>query len=300
MKMFNNSYHISNVIAGIILILFLPTSIIAQDSLSDLIGEARSVGIEQSKINALQERAAQRGISDAELIAIIRPAVSMAERNLPSEMIFDKAFEGLSKGVPFQQIEPMLGMIAENSMRVAGIVDPWIERAEIRGMLERGGYAGNQQKFRNEMIKAGSKTLRQNFSEEVFQETIHTIADQRGIEQRNPGTVVAAANILSDLPSAAENPTESARIILRALEGGFEASDLQNLPRAMNMAQRRSEIPAGAVLEGVSRQLQGGLPAEQILQNLFNGNIGGGPPGGTPPGLNRGDRDRRGPPGNNG
>lgn len=300
MKMFNNSYHISTVIAGIIFILCLPAMIFAQDSLSDLIGEARSVGIEQSKINALQERASQRGISDAELIAIIRPAVSMAEQNLPSDMIFDKAFEGLSKGVPFQRIEPMLGMIAENSLRAAGIVDPWIERAEIRGMLERGGYAGNQQNFRNEMIKAGTKTLRQNFSEEVFQETIHTIADQRGIEQRNPGTVVAAANILSDLPSAAENPTESARVILRALEGGFEASDLQNLPRAMNMAQRRSEIPASAVLEGVSRQLQGGLPAEQILQNLFNGNIGGGPPGGTPPGLNRGDRDRRGPPGNNG
>lgn len=300
MKMFNSSYHISNVIASIILILFLPTAIIAQDSLSDLIGEARSAGIEQSKINALQERAGQRGISDAELIAIIRPAVSMAEQNLPSDMIFDKAFEGLSKGVPFQQIESMLGMISENSIRAAGIVDPWIERPEISAMLARGGDARNQQRFRNEMIKAGSKTLRQNFSEEVFQETIHTIADQRGIEQRNPGTVVAAANILSDLPSAAENPTESARIILRALEGGFEASDLQNLPRAMNMAQRRSQLPAGAVMEGVSRQMQGGVPAEQILQNLFNGNIGGGPPGGTPPGLNRGDRDRRGPPGNNG
>jgi hypothetical protein len=60
----------------------------------------------------------------------------------------------------------------------------------------------------------------------------------------------------------------------------------------MNMAQRRSQLPAQAVAQGLSRQLQGGLPASQILQNLFNGEIGGGPPGNVPPGLD-GERPGR-------
>jgi hypothetical protein len=46
------------------------------------------------------------------------------------------------------------------------------------------------------------------------------------------------------------------------------------------------------VIEGVSKQMSGGIPAKQILQNLFNGNVGGGPPGNVPKGL--GNKQNRG------
>lgn len=282
-----------------VLMLGLPVVTEAQNgTLSEMIEQARAAGIEQSRIADLQNRAQARGISDDELMQIIAPAVSMAEKNLPHEMIFEKAFEGISKNVPFQRMQPVFSSILESSEQAAGFVDEWVTRPEVGQMLQRSGERMDQDRFRNEMVRAGAKTLSQNFDGETFRETLNLISEGRIMENTRPSSVLAAVNVLSDLPSAAQEPTETARIILSALAGGFDAADLQKLPGAMHMAQRRSELPANAVAEGLSRQLQGGLPASEILQNLFNGEVGGGPPGNTPPGLDR-ERPGRGggPPG---
>ena len=279
---------------------FATKSTLQAQTLGDLIEQARSAGIEQSRIVDLQNRAEARGIGDEELMNIIRPAISMAEQNLPHEMIFEKAFEGISKRVPVHQIEPVLNSIAESSARAAQIVDVWVEKPEVGRMLNREGERMDRGTFRNEMIKASSKGLMQNFDANVMEETLESVAQSSAMGRARPSGIITAISILSDLPSAAQEPTESARIVLRAFEGGFDASDLQKLPGAMNMAQRRSQLPAQAVAEGLQRQLQGGLPASQILQNLFNGKVGGGPPGNVPPGLNRERPGRRGgPPGSN-
>ena len=277
---------------------FSPVSALQAQTLGDLIEQARSAGIEKSRIVDLQNRAEVRGISDEELMSIIRPAIAMAEQNLPHEMIFEKAFEGISKRVPIQQIQPVLNSIAESSARAAQIVDLWVEKPEVGQMLNRQGERMDRGTFRNEMIKASSKGLMQNFDRNVMAETLESVAQSSAMERARPSGLITAISILSDLPTAAQEPTESARIVLRALEGGFDASDLQKLPGAMNMAQRRSQLPAQAVAEGLARQLRGGLPASQILQNLFNGEIGGGPPGNVPPGLDRERPGRRGGPPN--
>lgn len=285
--------------SGLMLLVFglmlgLPANTVAQNgSLAELIESAQAAGIEQSKISDLQARAEVRGISDEQLMSIIRPAVSMAKMNLPHEMIFEKAFEGMSKNVPFERMQPVFSSIMESSERAAGYVDEWVVRPEVGRMLERSSERMDQNRFRNEMVRAGAKTLSQNFDGEAFRETLSAVAEDRIINTVRPSSVLAAINILSDLPSAAQQPTQTVGIVLSALEGGFGASDLQKLPGAMNMAQRRSQLPAQAVAEGFSQQLRGGLPAAQILQNLFNGQVGGGPPGMTPPGLDR-ERGNRG------
>lgn len=294
-------FHITKISAVMlfVLLLGLPAVTAAQNgTLSEMIEQARAAGIEQSRIADLQNRAQARGISDDELMQIIAPAVSMAEKNLPHEMIFEKAFEGISKNVPFQRMQPVFSSIVESSEQAAGFVDEWVTRPEVGQMLQRSGERMDQDRFRNEMVRAGAKTLSQNFDGETFRETLNLISEGRIMENTRPSSVLAAVNVLSDLPSAAQEPTETARIVLSALAGGFDSADLQKLPGAMHMAQRRSELPANAVAEGLSRQLQGGLPASEILQNLFNGEVGGGPPGNTPPGLDR-ERPGRGggPPG---
>jgi len=297
----NLKLYISKLSAALLFVLMLglPAFTAAQNgTLSELIEQAREAGIEQSRIADLQDRAEARGITDDQLMQIIAPAVSMAEKNLPHEMIFEKAFEGISKNVPFQRMQPVFNSIVESSEQAAGVVDEWVTRPEVGQMLQRSGERMDQNRFRNEMVRAGAKTLSQNFDGEILRETLNSISEGRIMENTRPSSVLAAVNVLSDLPSAAQEPTETARIVLSALAGGFDAADLQKLPGAMHMAQRRSELPATAVAEGLSRQLQGGLPASDILQNLFNGEVGGGPPGTTPPGLDR-DRPGRqgGPPG---
>ena len=282
-------------IAALLLIFAMPLMAQAQ-SLSDLIEQARAAGIEQSQITELQNRAEARGISEADLMNIIRPAVAMAEQNLPHDMIFEKAFEGLSKRVPAPQIQPVLNSIAESSAEAARFVDPWVQRPEVGQMLNRAGDRMDENRFRNEMIKASAKGLTQNFDRDVLEQTLESVAASSAMQNARPTGIITAISILSDLPTAAQQPTETARMVLSALEGGFDASDLQKLPGAMNMAQRRAQLPAQAVAEGLRRQLEGGFPASQILQNLFNGEIGGGPPGNVPPGMERGRQGRGGPP----
>ena len=280
-------------IMALFFIFVMPVMAHAQ-SLPDLVEQARSAGIEQSQITELQNRAEARGISEADLMNIIRPAVSMAEQNLPHDMIFDKAFEGLSKRIPAPQIQSVLNSISENSVEASRFVDPWVQMPEVRQMLDRSGERMDQNRFRNEMIKASAKGLTQNFNRDVLEQTLASLASSNAMENARPSGIVTAISILSDLPTAAQQPAETSRMVISALESGFDASDLQKLPGALNMAQRRAQLPAQAVAEGFRRQLEGGFPASQVLQNLFNGRVGGGPPGGTPPGLNRERPGRRG------
>jgi hypothetical protein len=231
---------------------FAPVSALHAQTLGDLIEQARSAGIEQSRIVDLQNRAEARGIGEEELMNIIRPAIAMAEQNLPHDMIFDKAFEGISKRVPVQQMQPVLNSIAENSALAAQFVDVWVEKPEVNQMLNRAGERMDRGTFRNEMIKASSKGLMQNFDRNVMEETLESVAQSSAMERARPSGIITAISILGDLPTAAQEPAESAQIVLRALEGGFDASDLQKLPGAMNMAQRRSQLPAQAVAEGLN------------------------------------------------
>ena len=277
---------------GLLLIMFItvnPFIAMAQEgTLSDLIEQSIAVGIEQEKLHDLQSRAQSHGIADADLMAIISPAVSMAEQNLPYGMIFDKAFEGISKRVTSQQLQPILNSIAESSIEAAQLVDPWMNRPEVDRMLTRSGNRLDRDAYRNDMIKAGSKGLMNNFDRNVLESMLESVATSNAMEHTSPSGIFTAINILSDLPTAAKEPAKSARMVLNALNGGFNASELQKLPGVMNMAERRSQLPAQAVAVGFTQQLLEGLPASQILNNLFNGEIGGGPPGNLIPGLNRG------------
>jgi len=278
-------------ILGLALILLFPVEILAQETLSELLDQATASGIDQDRITEVQNRLESRGLSEEEFMTILRPAIEMADDKLPYEMIFEKVFEGLSKGVPVQRMTPVLSLIRENSLKSAQLVDQWMAKPEVDQFFERGDSRLSKSQYRNEMVKAGSMAIAQNVDEEVLRETLNSVGDGN-MERVRPSGILAAINILSDLPNGAASASENARIVLKALQSGFEAGDIQKLPAAMNMAQRRSQLPAAAVGEGLMQQLERGLPSEKILQNMFNGEIGGGPPGNIP-------NNRRGRPGGN-
>ncbi|MCC5914282.1 MAG: hypothetical protein JJU46_07900 [Balneolaceae bacterium] len=277
------------------LVLLTGVSTMAQaQTIDELANRAQSAGIEESRIADLFNRAETRGISEDDLAGFLQPAIQMAEENLPYEMIFEKVFEGISKRVPANRIQPVLLSINSSASEASGFVDGWVDRPEIAGMLSRSGERVDWDQFRNEMIRASSKGLMQNFDRDVMESALGALADSPALQNARPSGIVTAISVMSDLPGASEDPAGSARIMISALESGFDAAEMRKLPGAMNMAQRRGQLPAQSVAEGLSRQLEGGLPASQVLQNLFNGEVGGGPPGGTPPGLDRNRPDRPG------
>ncbi|MEX0929248.1 MAG: hypothetical protein WD266_01300 [Balneolales bacterium] len=281
---------------AITLMVLVPALSMAQDqSFSELIQSARDAGIEQSRLADLQSRTAGNGITDQQLAGIIGPAIALAEQNLPSEMIFQKAMEGIAKGIPTERLQPVLQNLQRSTISTVAIVDPWVARSDVAQMMRRSGEQVGNQAFRNELLKAGSKAMAGNVSPESLQGLFEAIGQEITLSRSKPSGIVAAVNIFPDLPSTARQPEASGAAIAKALQSGFEAGDMQKLPGAMNAAQRRSQLPAAAVIEGIAGQMVQGTLAAQILQNLFNGNIGGGPPGSSTPGL--GDRPGQGGPG---
>lgn len=264
------------------------------NDLDAVLKKAQESGIDESALQELQQRAGSRGATDEQIAAMIQPAIDMAGQNLPAELALEKAMEGLSKGVPVPKIAPVLQQLNLSAAEAASIVDPWLERPDVKEMVAKTPNGISNEEFRNELTKATSKALNQNVNQETATEIFNEMGDESVLGKASSSDIIAAVGILPDMAQGIDQ-SRSGQFIIRALKGGFKANELQNLPSAMNMALQRSELPAASVIEGVSQQLDGGVPAKQILQNLFNGEIGGGPPGNVPKGL-----DNRGNQGNNG
>lgn len=249
-----------------------------------VVEEAKKAGIETSVIEEIKTRARQGGLADEQIADLIRPAVGLAKQNLPSDMVFKKALEGLSKNIPANRIAGVLQNIGEATQRSAPVVDGWMSRSDVASQIA-GSSAMSEEAFRNEMISSVTKGVSQGVPEEEISALLNDISSSGVVPKTTPQSISTAVRIFSELPTTAEAPGMSRDFIVRSLKNGFDSSELQKLPGAMAVAQRRSQLPAASVIEGVSKQLQGGVPAKQILQSLFNGKIGGGPPGSVPQGL---------------
>lgn len=296
------SKHISQkilVIPLLCIMVLLPGLIQAQNaSVQEIMDRAAKQGIERAQLQELQKRAQSKGLTDQQLIEIMEPAVTLAENNLPSDIILQKALEGLSKGVPANRMLPVLKNMQQSVQQAGPMVESWVQRPEVRQMVNKPDGGMTEQHFRNEMVKATSRGLMNNIPSGEIQKLLDEIGGQELTDNIGPSNVVASVGVFAELPGTVEQPEASRSLIVRSLKGGFRTAEIQRLPAAMKIAQQRSQLPAASVIEGVARQMRGGIPAKQILQNLFNGNIGGGPPGGTPPGLE--NKQNRGNSGNNG
>ncbi|HEX6982117.1 MAG TPA: hypothetical protein VF181_05105 [Balneolaceae bacterium] len=254
----------------------------AQEGNSGLVQRAQELGVESALLAELQSGLEAENISEQHFRKIVGTAIAMSEQSLPANMVIQKALEGISKGISGDRIIPVVNHIQQSVVKSAGVIDEWMGRPEIQQMINRteGGMA--QDEFRTKMTKVTSKSIIRNVSPEAVSNILSQISDQSLLAIATPKDIIVAMGILPALPNASSQPDASGKLIVRALKGGFGADELQRLPAALRAAQMRSQLPAASVIEGVARQMEGNIPAKQILQNLFNGNIGGGPPGNIP------------------
>lgn len=257
---------------------------VAQEGLPDILDRARNAGIEQSMLEELQAKAKKRGLGTQEVANLIKPAVSLAEKDLPADHLIQKSLEGLSKGVPSSRIHSFISRLQSSTQQAATIVDPWMKSSKVQQMISQQGGAASGSAIRNNMIKASSRAITQDIPAESIRQVLSDINNQSVLSKTSPSNIVSAINILPDL-GVKDQPKLASSFVVRALKGGFNADELQKLPAALSMAQQRSQLPAASIMKGVSKQLTGGVPASEVLQNLFKGNIGGGPPGNVPKGL---------------
>jgi len=266
---------------ALLLLLFAPLAAHSQDAgLEQAMSRAAAAGVDQERLNQIQERASARGVDDAMLARLLEPAADLAENNMPSDFLLQKIMEGFAKGVPGGRMMPVIESIHSQTPKAVEMADRWIAGAEVAPFMQAMG--GQQPRFRQDLVNAGLKSLTQNVTAETIESVLNELGRAPVLQKTSPHAVAAAVGILPDLPASVLKEKGVYELIAKAVEGGFSAADIQRLPGAMNAAERRSELPAASILNGMSDQIGSGIPANQILQNLFNGNINAGPPQGIP------------------
>lgn len=281
-----NRFLLKNAAAAILVIL-LVVLILPANAWSQQNGDIRQIseraiaaGVDRSQIEQIQERAASRGIDDQTLARLMEPAADLAERGMPSEFMVQKMLEGLAKGVPAGRMMPVIESIHQHTPGAVSMSDQWMSSADVAPFVQAMG--GQQARFRNDLINANIKSLSQQVSSETIQSVLGELGNPNVLKGASPQAVAAAVGILPDMPAAMMNEAGIQNVIAGAVKGGFSAGDMQKLPGAMNAAARRSQLPSASILNGLSNQIGNGIPANQVLQNLFNGNINAGPPNGIP------------------
>ncbi|WP_340106333.1 hypothetical protein [Rhodohalobacter sp. 8-1] len=295
-----NSYSLKNYVTGLaiilLLVLMLPAKSWSQQvqDLQQITDRAIAAGLDRNQIEQIQERAAGRGIDNEMLARLMEPAADLAERGMPSDFMVQKMLEGLAKGVPAGRMMPVIESIHQHTPGAVALSEQWMNRTDVTPFVQSMG--GQQSRFRGDLINASLKSLTQEVPSETIESVLVELGNPAVLQKASPQVIAAAVGILPDIPASMLNEAGMQQMISRAVQGGFSAVDIQKLPGAMNAAAKRSQLPSASILNGLSNQIDNGIPANQVLQNLFNGNINAGPPNGIPgrPGGKPGDRPGQG------
>ncbi len=253
--------------------------------------QGKAAGIDADRLEGLITRAQQRGVSPDQLQSMVGPAVELAQNDLPYASVLQKALEGMAKRVPAGSIRMVTEDIAGGITRSAAIVDPWLARSEVAAMASAGRgdreTGAMMREYRRSFIEHGSYAFQQNTEEQTVRDFLDQSLTPNVVERNAIASVAAGLRALPEMPTSQDDPGTSIRLLVRALNAGFTPGEIQQLPDAFRSAQFHSQLPADRVARGLDHQLSENIPASHILENLFQGNVGGGPPGFTPPGLDR-------------
>lgn len=269
----------------------------AAQSIDELVDRGTEAGIDRTLLETVSERAEGAGLDVAETARLIEPGVALAEQGLPAQAVVQRALEGLAKNVPSEQITQVVDRLQQATERAGQAGDRWLERPEVQRMLGQDD-APAAEEGRRAVVEGLAQAYVQSAPDEALEAALERMPAELPPGRASAPAVGAALQVLADLPVSAEEPGLAAGLLVEALNTGFSASDLRRLPAALDVAQQRGEMPAEAVARGALSQMAEGTPAASVLENLFQGEVPGQPPGGTPPGLDRRpqDDDRGGPP----
>lgn len=271
-------------------------------SLDELVERGEQAGIPRDRMDQIIARGEDRQIAPEEISGLLELAVDLAEDNLPYDMILQKSMEGLAKRVPGAQIQQVATNLKEGIGRSAEMVDPWLEQESVSSAIEQ-QFRDRQQgraQVRENLVRGSAQAIQQNVSEEVISALLDDVSRLAQDRSVSLPALAAGLHVLPDIPTTERDPDLSREIVSRAVTLDFTSQQVQQLPTAMRSAQIFGQLPAEAVGRGVAQQMDRGLTGRQIMENLFRGNVGGGPPDFIPPGLDDiprpGEGERRGPP----
>mgnify|MGYP000102450714 CR=1 FL=1 len=281
----------------------LPTAAWGQPSVQSLIEQGRAAGADAELLQTVAARAEAAGFSDRATADLLRPAVGLAERDLPATPLLTKTLEGLAKQVPAGRMSPVLQRLQTHTQEAGALVSSWVQQDATQELLGRSGPPPKAE--RDQLITTIAEARQQDLPPPALEQFLTQLP---GAVQRRPvglSEVATAVSAMPDLPGARDNPALARELLAAALNAEYDAESLRQLPAALEQARRTSSQPASAIAKGAARAIAQGTPAANVLRTLFQGTIpgvgpaagaGSGPPG-TPPGQGKPPGEGGRPPG---
>ena len=190
---------------------------------------------------AAQEQRAEPGASEAAVEVrerfeadaarrILEAADAAARAGAPRDMVYEKALEGLAKGVPTPRIVAAVEGFAERLARGAGLLGDRAGRADVSTAAEALGRG-------------------------VPPEDVRAIA--REVE---PTSLSVALLVLADLVDLGAPAAEARGLLTDAVSAGMGGSDLLELEARVRGMVRRGATPEAAVAEAREAVRDGEMP----------------------------------------
>lgn len=273
------------VLPALLVTLVLSAGSVFGQTPEELVERARAAGADAALLAELRSRAAARGIEGDVMAAMLTPPVALAEDGLPSASLIQKGLEGLAKGVPPDRIAAVLQRMREAIDRAGALAGPWLERADVRAVLDPAATGEGPGGARAALIEGIGGALFRGAPEPAVRALLDRVPRELPGRPVSARDLAVAAEVLPDLPLAGSEPEVAAELVLEAVRSGFGPAELRELPAALRAAERQGRLPADAVARGALAQMRGDIPAVTVLQNLFSGEFPGNVPFDLPPGL---------------
>ena len=268
----------------IVLWFLLPLGAFAQPgpSVEQLIEQGRRAGADSDLMRQVAQRAEQAGFSKAETAQLLQPAVQLAQRELPSRGVLQKAVEGLAKQVSPPRISPVLQRMQGHTEQAGTLIRAWSEQPAVRAMVGQGRSAALDEEARNQLIQSAAQARMQDVPPDVMQQLLEALPAETKRRPIAAGEVAAALHVLPELMGDGASPETSIQLLTRALDAGYGSSNVRQLPTAMRVARQQTRHPADVLARNAARAIAQGTPAADVLGRLFDGGMpGGGPPAGV-------------------
>lgn len=279
-----------------LLALALPTSAWAQPAVQSLIEQGQTAGADAELMRTVASRAQNAGFSAQATADLLRPAVRLAEQDLPATPLLNKTLEGLAKQVPAARMSPVLQQLQAHTQEAGALVSSWVSRRGTQSLLGQSGPP--PQAERRPLITTIAEARQQNLPLPAVEQFLNQLPDA---VQRRPvslSAITTAVGTIPDLPGARENPALAQELLGAALNAGYDAESLRQLPAALERARRTSQRPTTAIARGATQAIAQGTPASTVLRSLFQGSVPGkGPPSGVGPDASGGPPGQGKPPG---
>jgi hypothetical protein len=277
-------------VAGLLLCaLVLPGSVWGQSTVQSLIAEGESAGGDANRMRTVAARAEGAGLSPEQTATLLRPAVSLAKRDLPTTPLLNKTLEGLAKQVPAQRMTPVLQQIQTHTEKAGALISTWTQKQDTKVLLGTTDRSLSRAD-RDQLIVNIAEAQQQDVPLDQIETFLNELPRATRSRPVSASDVAVAVSVMPDLPTATSAPGSSRSLLTAALNAGYDPESLRQLPGALKRAQRTNARPPASIAESVTQAIGKGSPAPRVLRSLFQGTVPNTPaapqnaPSASPPG----------------